>query len=105
MNQIMKNTMINRLQRQGLRLSLYALAISFCTVALAQDEFGATEDSEFTGFKAPQRKVVVEKNLLVTITGTVIDDVTKAPIAGVRVQTLNDSRYTAMTNEIGQFTI
>ena len=105
MYQIMKNTMINRLQRQGLRLSLYALAMCLCTVTLAQDEFGATEDSEFTGFKAPQRKVVIEKNRLVTITGSVVDDVTKAPIAGVRVQTLNDNRYAAMTNETGQFTI
>lgn len=101
----MKNTMIDRLQRQSLRLSLCALAMCFCSVAWAQDEFGATEDSEFTGFKAPQRKVVEEKNRLISISGIVIDEVTKAPIAGVRVQTLGDNRYTAMTNEKGSFTI
>ena len=105
MNQNMKNTMIDRLQRQGLRLSLCALAMCFCTVAWAQDEFGATENSEFTGFKAPQRKVVEEKNRLISISGIVTDEVTKAPIAGVRVQTLGDNRYTAMTNEKGNFTI
>ena len=105
MIQNMKNTMKDRLQRQGLRLSLCALAMCFCTVAWAQDEFGATEDSEFTGFKAPQRKVVEEKNKLVSVSGIVLDEVTKAPIAGVRVQTLGDHRYTAMTNEKGQFTI
>lgn len=101
----MKNTMIDRLQRQSLRLSLCALAMCFCSVAWAQDGAGATEDSEFTGFKAPQRKVVEEKNRLISISGIVIDEVTKAPIAGVRVQTLGDNRYTAMTNEKGSFTI
>lgn len=97
--------MIDRLQRQSLRLSLCALAMCFCSVAWAQDGAGATEDSEFTGFKAPQRKVVEEKNRLISISGIVIDEVTKAPIAGVRVQTLGDNRYTAMTNEKGSFTI
>ena len=101
----MKNTMIDRLQRQSLRLSLCALAMCFCSVAWAQDGAGATEDSEFTGFKAPQRKVVEEKNRLISISGIVIDEVTKAPIAGVRVQTSGDNRYTAMTNEKGSFTI
>lgn len=97
--------MIDRLQRQSLRLSLCALVMCFCSVAWAQDGAGATEDSEFTGFKAPQRKVVEEKNRLISISGIVIDEVTKAPIAGVRVQTLGDNRYTAMTNEKGSFTI
>ncbi len=97
--------MIDRLQRQSLRLSLCALAMCFCSVAWAQDGAGATEDSEFIGFKAPQRKVVEEKNRLISISGIVIDEVTKAPIAGVRVQTLGDNRYTAMTNEKGSFTI
>lgn len=105
MNQNMKNTKINLLQRQSLRLSLCALAMCLCTVAWAQDEFGATEDSEFSGFKAPQRKVVEEKNRLISVSGMVVDNVTKAPVAGVRVQVLGDNRYTAMTNETGQFVI
>lgn len=105
MNQNMKNTRIDRLQRQSLRLSLCALAMCFCTIAWAQDEFGAANDAEFSGFKAPQRKVVEEKNRLISVSGVVVDEVTKAPIAGVRVQTLGDHRYTAMTNETGQFVI
>ena len=44
-------------------------------------------------------------NGLISVSGVVIDDVTKSPIAGVRVQVLNDNRYTAMTNAQGQFTI
>lgn len=105
MNQNMKNTKIYLLQRQSLRLSLCALAMCFCAASFAQDEFGATEDSEFSGFKAPQRKVVEEKNRLISVSGLVVDNVTKAPVAGVRVQVLGDNRYTAMTNETGQFVI
>lgn len=56
-------------------------------------------------FKAPARKAVVDKNKLVTITGVVTDYATNTPIAGVRVQTLHDSRYTGMTNAKGEFTI
>lgn len=105
MNQNMKNTKIYLLQRQSLRLSLCALAMCFCAASFAQDEFGATGDSEFSGFKAPQRKVVEEKNRLISVSGLVVDNVTKAPVAGVRVQVLGDNRYTAMTNETGQFVI
>ncbi len=98
----MKNTIIDIIQRQGLRLSLCALAMSFCTATYAQDEEPFEEE---TGFKAPKRRVVKEKNTLVTVSGVVVDDVTKQPVAGVRVQTLNDNRYTAMTNAKGEFTI
>ena len=37
--------------------------------------------------------------------GIVVDDATKAPIAGVRLKTLNDDRYAAMTDADGKFTI
>lgn len=95
--------MIDILQRKSLRLSLCALAISFSTVTYAQDELNEVEE-EVVAFKAPQRRVS-EKNNLVTVTGTVVDAVTKQPVAGVRVQTLDDKRYTAMTNEKGEFTV
>ena len=39
------------------------------------------------------------------ITGVVVDAVTKAPIAGVRVEALGNKRYTAMTKADGGFTI
>ncbi len=98
----MKNTILDILQRQGLRLSLCALAMSFCTVTFAQDDF---EESSETGLKAPKRRTVKETNTLVSVSGVVVDDVTKLPVAGVRVQTLNDNRYTAMTDDKGEFTI
>ncbi len=39
------------------------------------------------------------------IKGTVVDAVTKKPVAGVQIETLNDNRYTAMTDAKGEFTI
>ena len=104
MNQNMKNTIVNLLQRQSLRLSLCALAVCFTTAAYAQDEQGEAATEE-TGIKVPQRRVVDAKATLVTLKGVVVDDVTKQPLPGVRVQTLGDKRYTAMTNEKGEFTI
>lgn len=101
----MKNNIIDILQRQSLRLSLCALAMTCCTVSsYAQDDMD-DPDEITAGFKAPKRRVVADKNTLVTVSGTVVDDVTKQPVAGVRVQALGDVRYTSMTNAKGEFTL
>ncbi len=97
----MKNNIFDILQRQGLRLSLCALALGCCTISYAQDVDGDEE----TGFKAPKRRTVKDNNTLVSVSGIVVDDVTKQPVAGVRVQALADERYTAMTNAKGEFTV
>ncbi len=94
------------MQRKGLGLSLCAMALcAVSTPALAQDDSGDPFEEEETGLKAPKRKAFVDTNKLVTISGVVIDDVTKQPVAGVRVQTLGDERYTAMTDAKGAFSI
>ena len=98
----MKSTIYNILQRQSLRLSLCALAFSVCSVAVAQDDLD--EDSSL-GFKAPKRAKVVDTNPTINVKGVVVDEATNKPVAGVRLQTLNDNRYAAMTNGEGQFTI
>ncbi|MDO4171503.1 MAG: SusC/RagA family TonB-linked outer membrane protein [Prevotellaceae bacterium] len=100
----MKNTIIDILQRQSLRLSLCALAMTASTVSYAQDDMDAPVEEEAT-FKAPKRRVVNETNTLVSVSGVVVDHVTKQPVAGVRVQALADKRYTAMTDASGKFTI
>lgn len=100
----MKNNILDILQRQSLRLSLCALAMMSCTISYAQDDVDDLEE-ETTGFKAPKRRVVEDKNTLVTVSGTVVDNVTKQPVAGVRVQALADARYTSMTNAQGEFTL
>ena len=98
----MKSTIYNYIQRQSLRLSLCALAFSVSTVAFAQDDF---EEDTPTGFKAPKRTKVVDTNPTISLKGVVVDEATKKPVAGVRLQTLNDNRYAAMTNGEGEFTI
>lgn len=87
---------INNIQRQGLRLSLCAVMMASATAVAAQD---AAET------KAPARKVELKKYPTVELHGTIIDLATKSPLAGVQLQTLGNSRYTAMTDEDGKFTI
>lgn len=100
----MKNNILDILQRQSLRLSLCALAVTCCTASYAQDENDVDSEGS-AGFKAPKRRVVKDKNTLISVSGIVVDDVTKQPVAGVRVQALADVRYTAMTNAKGEFTV
>ena len=99
----MKSTIYNFLQRQSLRLSLCAMAFLVSSVAFAQDPFDEEESS--TTFKAPKRTKVADKNPTIKVQGIVVDDATKAPVAGVRLKVLNDDRYTAMTDADGKFTI
>ena len=56
----MKSMIYNYIQRQSLRLSLCAIALTACSVAYAQDDVDAEEES--TGFKAPKRTQVVDNN-------------------------------------------
>lgn len=99
----MKSIIYNFLQRQSLRLSLCAMAFLVSSVAFAQDPFDEEESS--TTFKAPKRTKVVDKNPTINVKGIVVDDATKAPVAGVRLKVLNDDRYAAMTDADGKFTI
>ncbi len=99
----MKSTIYNYLQRQSLRLSLCAVALTACSTAFAQDELD--EEQETTTVKTPKRAKAVDSNPTISIQGVVFDEATKKPLAGVRLQTLNDNRYVAMTDEDGKFTI
>ena len=99
----MKSIIYNFLQRQSLRLSLCAMAFLVSSVAFAQEPFDEEESS--TTFKAPKRTKVVDKNPTINVKGIVVDDATKAPVAGVRLKVLNDDRYAAMTDADGKFTI
>ena len=82
---------------------LVAAMLLTSSVAFAQDE--ADDEDAPTAIKAPKRKQVVDTNPTISVRGVVVDDVTKAPMAGVRIQALNDNRYVAMTDEDGTFTI
>ena len=99
---IMITKIYNFLQRQSLRLSLCAIALTVCSVAFAQDDLD--DENAPTAIKAPKRTKVVDTNPTINIQGVVVDDATKQPIAGVRLKTLNDNRYAAMTDADGKFT-
>ena len=100
---IMITKIYNFLQRQSLRLSLCAIALTACSVAFAQDDLD--DENAPAAIKAPKRTKVVDTNPTINIQGVVVDDATKQPIAGVRLKTLNDNRYAAMTDADGKFTI
>lgn len=92
----------NLIQRQGLRLSLCAFAMTLGTVALAQE---AMDEEDATSVKVVKRKSPANKIPTIPVHGTVVDLATGTPVAGVRVQMLNDQRFAAMTNAKGEFTI
>ena len=71
-------------------MTLFVLSMG-TTVVYAQAEAGAA--------------VASQKSELEEITGVVIDAVTKAPIPGVRVEALENNRFTAMTKADGCFSI
>ena len=70
--------------------------------ALAQDD--ATEGDEVKVVKkAPAKKM--PSYPMMEVKGVCIDAVTKAPLSGILVKTLNNANYTAMTEENGEFVI
>ncbi len=89
----MKQTNINFMQGV-LRASVGLLMLSGTCVVSAQE--------------APAKgkaKTETPKYEMKEISGTVYDAATKEPMAGVRVQALNNRLYTAMTDEKGNYTI
>ena len=55
--------------------------------------------------QAEENVAITQQDGLEEIVGTVVDAVTKEPIVGVRVEALDNNRYTAMTNADGRFSI
>ncbi len=100
----MKIDIYNFIQRKSVKLSLCALAVTYCTATYAQDEVNDADTKE-DGFKAPKRRSAADKIPTIAVSGTVTDVATGLPVAGVRIQTLNDQRFAAMTNAKGEFTI
>lgn len=99
----MKSYIYKLIQRQSLRLSLCAAVMTMGTVAYAQDTFD--EEDEAPAVKAPKRTLPADTNPTINVQGVVVDQATKKPLAGVRLQTLNDNRYAAMTDAEGKFTM
>lgn len=96
----MMSTIKNRIQLPNLRFAICALALGLCAAPVfAQDaEAADTEVKQVKRQKAPQYPTM-------TVKGVVLDQASKTPLAGIQLQALGHQRYTAMTNEKGEFTI
>ncbi|MBP5359988.1 MAG: SusC/RagA family TonB-linked outer membrane protein [Bacteroidaceae bacterium] len=89
----------------GLALSLFFLAGT--TPIYAQDDYTDEEVEEQEEEVMIKRPVIAKTPTyqMREVKGTIIDAATRKPLAGVRVQSLNDPRYSAMTEEDGAYTL
>ena len=74
--------MINHIIKHVKKAMLLPLCIGYCAVALAAEP---NDDNH------------------ITVSGTVTDAATGQPIAGVRVEAYGNNRFTAMTDDKGQY--
>ncbi len=85
----------------------FAAMMFFMGAALpmaAQDEVDSEEATEAPAPKVKAKKPV-KKYPMVEIKGKVVDAATGEPLAGVKLHAYNNSNYTAMTDENGEYTI
>ena len=86
-----------------------AIAVAYCLLAIgAQSAFAQDDtDADDEVVTTPKRQIAAKQPSYPTVevAGTCVDAVTKAPLAGVMIQALNDKNYTAMTQEDGSFVI
>ena len=103
MKKIFSNYLLGKIFGAGLCLFLLA----GLTPLHAQDDVTGDDNEADEEEVAIKRPVVAKTPTypMREVKGIVIDAATKAPLAGVRVQSLNDPRYSAMTGEDGKYTI
>ena len=102
----MKRNIFNFMQTCGLRFAACTLVLGLSSMAYAQSEDEDTEEYEAGVIKQPSRQQVKTVQYpTVTIKGLVTELSTGAPLPGVQLRSLGNSRYTAMTEEDGTFTI
>lgn len=97
----MNKNRINLIQ-DALRAGVCLFMLSGTCVLSAQTEVEADEQEAPV---APAKKKAEPAYELKEISGFVYDAATKAPLAGVRIQALNNRFYTALTDETGAYTI
>ena len=67
----------------------------------AQDDVTEEEEEVAVVRKQPRKAASLPKYEMKEVSGQIVDAVTKKPISGVRVETLDDARYSTMTEEDG----
>lgn len=102
MKNIFSNYLLGKIFGAGLCLFFLAGA----TPLYAQDDV-TEHDGDAEEEVAVKRPVVAKLPTypMREVKGLVLDAATKAPLAGVRVQSLNDPRFSAMTGEDGKYTL
>ena len=79
------------------------LATAISLPVAAQDDFD-DDDMQRTAVKKKEPAKIPTYPMM-EVKGIVVDAVSKEPLSGIQIQTLNDRNYAAMTNEQGEFTI
>ena len=97
-------------ERYNIRMSLlrgtfYLMLAGIAVPAFAQDVVYAEGAQGEDSAAAARPKQPVEKYELMTVKGTVLEESSKKPLAGIQVKALANSRYAAMTDEKGHFEI
>ncbi len=103
----MKNIFSNYLSGKIFGASLCFFFLAGATPLYAQDDVSDQDD------EADEEQVVVKRPVVSKlptyqmreVKGLVLDAATKAPLSGVRVQSLNNPRYSTMTGEDGKYTL
>lgn len=85
-----------------LRISLCSIMFGFTFVTFAQDD--DTSTNEVIVHSKPATKEDKQYQMK-TVKGIILDQATKTPLAGIQIKTLENNRYTTMSDEDGLFTI
>ena len=92
-----------------LKASVCLFMLSGTQSLMANEELIANEDGEEyvenDSTARITRRVVLPKYEMKEISGVIYDAATNSPMGGVRVQALDDKRYTSMTDEDGSYSI
>ena len=92
---------IPTIKQQSLRLSVFAIMMAAATMTFAQDE----AEGQAPEHKPAKAVKPAKQYPTITLHGNIIDLGTKLPLAGVQIQALGNNKYTAMSDEEGNFTI
>ena len=98
----MKKTFNNTFMHRTLGISLCFMALScLCVTSVYAQEEGEEEEAVVVKKAAKPEKTYEMKE----VRGIVIDDATREPMGGVRVQALGLERYSVLTEEDGTYTL
>ena len=86
-------------------VSLFMLS-GACVLSAQTPEEGAEVEADYTESSQPvAKKAVAPQYKMKEVSGYVYDAATKKPLAGVKVQALNNRFYSALTEDDGKYTI